>query len=377
MVRGLIELGSIACVVAVISTAAPIVACRCNFQQGGLRFIAKRIVDDGNRLLVGVVAEGKCAEPNFVDIGIEVIRRALGKAENQGGVIPATAPTLHIELQLDQALQQGGIVTHVDVVLALDAEGGAITEQLNPFAAVVTHLHASHTIVAVAVVVHTGVVVMRHNLVEGTHMRGHGIVAFGAVMCRVTDEVAMHGHHIQVAFNVAGHLKAVTESRGLVARLRHTDRHIETAETAWCPETIIITIVRIVGIFSLKADFFSVNTRRDVGELDDFGVFDIGRDDNHHWVNLIKIHFGSFVRTTDLYFRLVSIRIHDLEGLHHIRSRQPVGIAGLGGLQLHDARLTCQSQNVAVDGSRTFHHLKADGQSRRGGGHKGDGVIEN
>ena len=66
---------------------------------------------------------------------------------------------------------------------------------------------------------------MRHNLIKGAHMRGHGIVALGTMMCRVADKVAVHGHHIQMAIDVVRHLEAIAECRRLVTALRHYSKH--------------------------------------------------------------------------------------------------------------------------------------------------------
>ena len=123
---------------------------------------------------------------------------------------------------------------------------------------------------------------MRHDLAEGSYMRGHGIVAFGAMMRRVADEVTVHGHHIQMAIDVVRYLETVAECRRLVAALRHTDGHIVGAETQRRPKTIIIAVVGVLGIIGLKRDFLSVDACSDFGELDDFGMLNICRNHNHH-----------------------------------------------------------------------------------------------
>ena len=125
---------------------------------------------------------------------------------------------------------------------------------------------------------------MRHNLAEGSDMRGHGIVAFGAVVRRVADKVAVYGHHIQMAIDVVRHLEAIAECRRLVAALRHTDGHIVGAETQRRPEAVIIAVVGVLWIIGLKRDFLSVDARSDFGELDDFGMLNICRNHNHHGV---------------------------------------------------------------------------------------------
>ena len=114
-----------------------------------------------------------------------------------------------------------------------------------------------------------------------------------------------------------------------------------------------------------------------IGELDDFGMLDIGRDDNHHGMEVVHIDLGTIVGTTDFHLRLVSVRVNHLKALHHIGSGQPVGIASLRSLELDDTRLTRQGEHIAADGGRAFHHLEADGQSRRSCGHKGNRIIEN
>ena len=115
-------------------------------------------------------------------------------------------------------------------------------------------------------------------------MRGEHIFTFGTVYGRCTDEVTVHSHHIQMAFDVVGHLKAVRECRRLVATLGHADAHVEVTKAAWGPKTVVIAIVGVVGIVGLQSDVFSINGSMYIGEFDDFGMLDIGRNHNHHGV---------------------------------------------------------------------------------------------
>ena len=182
------------------------------------------------------------------------------------------------------------------------------------------------------------------------------------MVCRVANEVAVHGHDVEMVFNFIGHVKAVREGGGLVAALGHADGHVVVAEVVRCPKTVVIAVVGVAGIVGLQSDFLSVDACRDLGELDDFGVLDVGRDDNHHGVDFIQKHLGAFVGTADFYLGFVGVWVDDLEAFHHIGSRQPVGIAALGGLQFDDTRFSRQGQYVAADGGGAIHHLERDGQ---------------
>ena len=156
------------------------------------------------------------------------------------------------------------------------------------------------------------------------------------------------------------YLKTVAEGRHLVARLGHADGHVIGVKSRRCPESVIIAVVGVLGIVGLKRDFLSVDARSDFGELDDLRMLDISGNDDHNRMNLIQIDLGAFVRSAYFHLGLVGIRV----ALHHIGGGQPVGIAGLGGFQLHDAGFASQSQNVAFDGRGAFHHLEAYGQPR-------------
>ena len=99
-----VKLSSVPRVVAVVGATAPVVAGGGDFQFGRLCLIAESIIHNGYGLLVGIVTKGVGAEPDLVDVGIEVVWHALGKAEDEGGVISTAAPAFHVELELDQSL---------------------------------------------------------------------------------------------------------------------------------------------------------------------------------------------------------------------------------------------------------------------------------
>ena len=103
----------------------------------------------------------------------------------------------------------------------------------------------------------------------------------------ITNQVALQGHHVQVVVDVVGDFKTVGKGGRLVAALGHTDGHVEVAKSRRRPHTIIIAVVRVVGIVGLKRDFLTVNTCFNAGELDDFSMLDIGRDNNHDWMDFI------------------------------------------------------------------------------------------
>ena len=81
MVCGFVKFGGIARVVGVVGATAPVVACRRDFQLGGLRVLAERITHCGHGLLVGVIAESVGAKPNLIHVGVEVFGRAFGETE--------------------------------------------------------------------------------------------------------------------------------------------------------------------------------------------------------------------------------------------------------------------------------------------------------
>ena len=285
VVCGLIELGGVAGVVGVVGAAGPVVARRGELQPRGLGVLAE-----------GVGHEGEGAKPDLVHVGIEVVGRAFSEAEDEVGVVARAGPRLHVELNLHQALQHRGVVAHVDVVLTLHAEGGDVAEQLQPLASVVAYLHAAYPIITVAVAVHAVVVVMGQYLIERAHMRGQGVVASGAVVNRVADEVAVKRQYVQMAVDVVSHLKMVGVGSRFATALGHADGHFVVAEARGRPEAIVIAVVRVVGIVGVEADLLSVDACSDIRELDDLGVLDVGRDDDHDGVNLIQIDLCPFIR---------------------------------------------------------------------------------
>ena len=93
-------------------------------------------------------------------------------------------------------------------------------------------------------------------------------------------------------------------------------------------------------------------------------MVDVGRNHNHYWMTgIVHIDFCIIIGTTDGHYRVVCIWIDHLESLHHIRGGQPVGIAGLRGLELDHAGLTCQRQDIAINRSGAIHQLKRDRQA--------------
>ena len=244
-------------------------------QLDALGVLAERIGHHRHRLLVGIVAKGVCAKPNLIDIDIKVVGRAFGEAENEIGIGSAAVPKLHIILHLHQALQQGRVVAHVHIILALHTKGGDVAEKLHPLASIVTHLHTTDAVVSVTVAVHAIILKMCHDFFEGTHMRREDVITFGAVYRWCTNEVTVHSHHIQMAVHIVGHYKMVCESGCLVTRLRHADGHVEVAKARGSPKTVVIAVFGVIRVLGLEADFLTINARFDLGELDDFGVFDI------------------------------------------------------------------------------------------------------
>ena len=273
-------------------------------------------------------------------------------------------------------MQQGGVVAHIHVVIALHTEGRNVAEQLDPFATIVAHFHAANAVVGIAVAIDAIVFEMRHDFLEYAHMGRENILTLGTVCRRGANKVAVHSHHVQLVVDLVGYLKSGVAGRYFAAALRHANAQAIVGVAQRSEKSVVITIVGVVGIVGLQRNFHTINTRRDVSELDDFRVLDVGRNDNHNRVNLFQIDLRSLIRAADFHLGFVSIRIDDLEGFHHVGSGQPVGVAGLGGLELHNASFARQSQNVAINRGRTFHQLEADGQSRRGRSYKHNRVVE-
>ena len=73
---GFVEFGGIACVVVAVGAAAPVMACRGQFQAGFLNARGKFDGTCRHWALVVVIAEIVTAKPQLVDVDVRIIRRA-------------------------------------------------------------------------------------------------------------------------------------------------------------------------------------------------------------------------------------------------------------------------------------------------------------
>ena len=83
---GIEELRSVAGVIAIVGATAPIMPRSSYVQLRGHGIFAIVVIHHGYRLLVGIVAKAVGIEPDFIDIGIKIIRGAFGEGEDQVGV---------------------------------------------------------------------------------------------------------------------------------------------------------------------------------------------------------------------------------------------------------------------------------------------------
>ena len=368
MVRGLMELCRIAGVVGAARGVAPVVARGDDFQMGFLGTLGKLEVHLRHGLRVGIITEVILAEPDGLHVTVEVIGCAFLHVEGQDGVEAPVLPDFVVHLKLDQALQDGGIVGDVDVVVALHTERRTVAEQLHPLATVVLDAHITDMVVWIAVAVDALMVVMCVDGGKGTHMGRQGIFAAGNLAWGTDDEVTVHGHDVNIV-EVVGNSEAVSDGGRLAAALGNTGRHVEVTERSGFPHGKPITIVGVVGISGLQLYGLSVHIAMHVFKLDDVAVLDVGTQHQHHRLQFGHIDVEAFVGSADGDFGREVVGVDHLESAVHSRCGLPLrAVARLDGTDFHDAFLTCQGDGVTLKCGGTFHQLEANRQSRGGGG---------
>ena len=363
MMRGFVKLRRIASIDGTSAGVTPVVSRGNDLEMGFFGSFGKFNILFGDGLLVQIIAEIVCSEPNGLYVGIEIVGRAFLHVKGQYRVKSVAVPSLIIDFKLDQALEHRGVVRDIQVVVAFHLERRTIAEQLHPLATEILHSDIADAVIRIAGV-DTLVFIMRVDGTEGSHMRGQGIFAMNRLLAWGHHQITIHGHSIYVV-EVVGDCEVVVHGGGLAARLGDGGGHVEITERVGFPQAVPIAIVGVVGMGGLQLHGLAANAARNILELDHVAVFNMGAQHQHHGPQLRHIYIGVVVRPAKRDLRYVVVRVDHREDAVHRRCRLPLGaVAGLRGTDFHLAFLTRQGDGVATHGRRTFQHFELHRQSR-------------
>ena len=105
----------------------------------------------------------------------------------------------------------------------------------------------------------------------------------------------MHGNDIKCVVDLILYFELVVGCGSLAARLCDAHRHCMVAKNRGRPETVIIAIVRIIGVVGFQENVFPIDGGFYLGKLDYLRMFDIGRYHNQQRVKRIHINIGAII----------------------------------------------------------------------------------